>query len=110
MATSLPVELYEILEDRLGREKAHDIVKALENAADRLSLEKKLEIRDELSKELVGKSDLATVEARLQGEIKLLRSDLQASIKIYFIITIAAIVLTNPRALDLVARLLGIAK
>ena len=52
MATALPVELYEILEDRLGREQAHDIVKALENAADRISLQKKLELRDELSKEL----------------------------------------------------------
>ena len=33
MATSLPVEIYEILEDKLGREQAHDIVKAMEYAA-----------------------------------------------------------------------------
>lgn len=110
MATSLPVELYEILEDRLGREQAHDIVKALESAADRISLQKKLELRDELSKELASKADLLAVKAELQGEIRLLRSDLQSSSKIYFIVTIAVIVLTNPRALDLVARLLGIVK
>ena len=110
MATSLPVELYEILEDQLGRDKAHDIVKAFENAADSISPQKKLELRDELSKELASKADLLAVKVELQGEIKLLRSDLQSSIKTYFIVTIAVIVLTNPRALDLVARLLGIVK
>ena len=106
MATSLPVELYEILEDRLGREQAHDIVKALESAADRISLQKKLELRDELSKELASKSDLLAVKAELQGDIKSLRWEF----KLYFVITLAVIVLTNSRALDLVARLLGVVK
>ena len=117
MATALPVELYEILEDRLGREQAHDIVKALENAADRISLQKKLELRDELSKELAGKADLLAVKADLQGTINTLKSDLQGEIKalrwefkLYFAVITAVILLTNPRALDLLTRLLGVVK
>ena len=110
MATALPVEIFEILEDKLGREQAHEIVKAMEYAAGDIARQKKAELREDLTKELAGKADLLAVKAELQGEIKLLRSDLQSSIKIYFIITIAVIVLTNPRALDLVSRLLGIVK
>ena len=58
MATALPVEIYEILEDKLGREQAHEIVKAMEYAAGDIARQKKAELREDLTKELASKADL----------------------------------------------------
>ncbi len=106
MATALPVEIFEILEDKLGREQAHEIVKAMEYAAGDIARQKKAEIREDLTKELASKADLMIVKSELQGEIKALRWEF----KLYFAITIAVILITNPRALDLLARFIGVVK
>lgn len=99
MSTAIPIEVYEILEDKLGRENAHVITTAMENAAASIALQKKVEIRDELSKELASKSDLLAVKIELKSDMRM-----------YFIILVAVIVITNPRALDLIAKLLGVVR
>jgi hypothetical protein len=48
-----------------------------------------------LVKELASKADLAATEAR---------------IKVYFVITIAIILLTNSKAMDVIGKLLGLIK
>lgn len=67
MATSLPVDIYEILEDKLGRKQAHEIVKAMEYAAGDIARQKKAEQREDLTKKLASKADLLAVKAELQG-------------------------------------------
>ena len=106
MPSALPVEIYEILEDKLGREQAHELVKDMEYAAGDIARQKKAEIRDDLTKELASKADLMVVKSELQGEIKALRWEF----KLYFAITIALILITNPQAVDLIARIIGIVK
>ena len=46
------------------------------------------------------------VKSELQGDIKALRWEF----KLYFAVTIAVILITNPRALDMLARIVGIVK
>ncbi len=106
MTTALPVEIYEILEDKLGREQAHELVKAMEYAAGDIARQKKAELREDLIKELASKADLMVVKSELQGDIKALRWEF----KLYFAVTIAVILITNPRALDMLARIVGIVK
>jgi len=74
-------------------------VKAIDSAVNDMAVQKKLEVRDELVKELASKSDLAATEARLDGKMKL-----------YFVITIAIILLTNSKAMDIIGKLFGLIK
>jgi len=92
-------EVYKILEKKLGEAEATEIVKAIDAAATDIAIQKKLEVRDELVKELTSKADLAATEARLDGKMKL-----------YFVITIAVILLTNSKAMDVIGKLLGLIK
>jgi hypothetical protein len=94
MAT-VTFEVYKILEKKLGEAEATVIVKAIDAAVNDMAVQKKLEVRDELVKELASKADLAATEARL---------------KLYFVITIAIILLTNSKAMDVIGKLLGIIK
>jgi hypothetical protein len=75
MALSRAFDFYPRVEERFGKDLAGDIAKlldestqALEREAQALAVQKKLEIRDELSKELASKRDVELAEARLQGE------------------------------------------
>jgi hypothetical protein len=59
-----------------------------------------------LVKELASKADLAATEARLEQKI----DRIDNKMKLYFVITIAIILLTNSRAMDVIAKLLGLIK
>jgi uncharacterized membrane protein YdfJ with MMPL/SSD domain len=98
MAT-VTFEVYKILEKKLGEAEATEIVKAIDAAAADIAVQKKLEVRDELVKELASKADLSATEARLDGRMKL-----------YFVITIAVILLTNSKAMDVISKLIGLVK
>jgi hypothetical protein len=56
--------------------------------------------------ELASKADLLAVKAELREEI----SKIDGKMKLYFVITIAIILLTNSKAMDIVAKLLGLVK
>lgn len=99
MPTTIPIKIYEILEDRLGRDEAKEIVREIEAAVDAIAREKKVEVKDELGKELL-------TRAEFHAEMRALESKL----KLYFLILLFAMFILNPKAIDLIAKLLGIVK
>jgi len=105
MAT-VTFEVYKMLEKKLGEAEATDIVKAIDAAASDIAIQKKLEVRDELVKELASKADIAATEARLEQKIERIDNRL----KLYFVITIAIILLTNSKAMDLIGKLFGLVR
>jgi hypothetical protein len=83
---SIPVSLYERLERKFGRDEALEIAKMIEDFFDEMdrkageiALQKKLELKDELTKELATKADLITARAELEGEIKNVRTELEGN-------------------------------
>ena len=99
MSTSIPVSLYEKLAEKFGKETALEIVEVLEDTKEYLedkvleeTKKRKLELRDELRKELATKEDILlvrqeietvrqeieTVRQELKGEINTLRQEMEA--------------------------------
>jgi hypothetical protein len=85
---SIPVSLYERLERKFGRDEALEIAKMIEDFFDEMdrkageiALQKKLELKDELTKELATKADLITARAELEGKIEKVRAELEGEIK-----------------------------
>jgi len=153
MLQPINIELYQFLEERLGKEEARKVAEviergfeAIENKAEEVALQKKLEIKDELTKELATKADIARLEGEIQtfkadfegkisslktdlegkiynlktdleGKISALKTDLEGRIsvlrmefRVYFVILIAVIILSSPRAVDLIGKILGVVK
>ncbi len=80
----LPYEVYKVIEEEVGKEKAEKIGKAIEeslSAIEKKALEQKpilkAEIKEELTKELATKADIAEVRA----EIEKVRADLSAEVE-----------------------------
>ncbi len=80
----LPYEVYKVIEEEVGKEKAEKIGKAIEealNAIEKKALEQKpilkAEIKEELTKELATKADIAEVRA----EIEKVRADIGAEVE-----------------------------
>ncbi|MBF0567404.1 MAG: hypothetical protein HQK95_00915 [Nitrospirae bacterium] len=83
MPTTLPIEMYDMLEKRVGKEEARDFGKlltasfdAIEKKAETVVIQKKAEIKEELTKELVTKEDLAKLEGRLNEKVAAVKEDL----------------------------------
>jgi hypothetical protein len=133
LAMSIPVSLYEKLEQKFGREEALEIAKMIEDFFDEMdrkageiALQKKLELKDELTRELATKADLITARAELEGEIKNVRTELEGKIekvrielgaridrldlKLNLLILLVVIVLTvmNPVVAELLKKWFGI--
>ncbi len=111
MSATLPIRVYEALEKRLGKEEAKEVVEAIETSIDAISLQRKLEVKDELTKELATKADIARLEGEIQTvrqEIQTVRVDVIGKLKLYFLILAFIIILFNPGAVNLIAKLLGI--
>jgi hypothetical protein len=71
----------------------------------------------ESKKELATKADIAALKSELKSDIFSLKSDillietrLDAKIRLYFIILAFLVLLTNPKAIDLLSKLIGIVK
>jgi len=127
MPYTLPIEIYKLLEEDLPKEKAFQVAKAIETSvrtveqrAEALAREKKIEVRDELSKELSSKADVASVRAEiaaLRAEMAALESrmetrfaQLDRKFTIYFVVLAALIILLNRDALELIFRVISLAK
>lgn len=74
--TILPYEVYKTIEEVVGKEKAEEVGKAIEEALsliERKAYEQKFilkaELKEELTKELATKADLAELRAELKGDI-----------------------------------------
>ena len=131
MQAILPIEIFKILEDKIGREEAEKVSSAIElsletieNKAKETALQKKLELKDELAKELATKADVLQAKTELRAEIKEVRAEIQLvetrlnakidknnlEMKLYFVILLSAIFITNANALELISKIIGLAK
>ncbi|MBI3599596.1 MAG: hypothetical protein HY097_03010 [Nitrospinae bacterium] len=89
MAISIPIDVYDLLEDKLGKEEARKVASAIEvsletieKRAETVALQKKLELKDELTKELATKADLLVLREEFFGEIKSLKAELEKKIEV----------------------------
>jgi len=138
MARAIDLELLQLLEDKLGKDTARKVAQAIEiglevieKRAEELALQKKLELRDELTKELASKADLLALkaemqamEAKLEAKIEKVRSELKEEIfklehklniidrkfTILFIILFFTLILVNQNAIEFLLRVLGLIK
>jgi ABC-type phosphate transport system auxiliary subunit len=124
MAQTLNIELLQLLEDKLGKEEGRKVAEAIEiglglieKKAEAVALQKKLELKDELTKELTSKADLLAVEARLEGKIEVVRQEMQTikteldrKFTIMFIILFFTLIFLNQNALEFIFRVLGVIK
>jgi hypothetical protein len=131
MPKAIDLELLQLLEDKLGKEEARKVAQAielglevLEKRAEELAIQKKLELKDELTKELASKADIQVLKAEIQTirtEIEKVRSELEAKIEkeilrldrkftILFIILFFTLILVNQNALEFLLKVLGVIK
>ncbi|BCB96084.1 hypothetical protein JZK55_10060 [Dissulfurispira thermophila] len=111
--TTIPIELYKILEDRVGKETAAEVVKLYEQTAESIRASVKISVKEELKDELVTKTEFAgemkairleieALETRLEGRIK----ELHIKLNFLIILMIIAITLMNPVAAEIIKGLL----
>jgi len=129
MITTLPIEILYLLEEKIGKEEAKKVSSAIiasldviETKANDTALQKKLELKDELTKELATKADIARLTEKLEekatkADLVLVETKLEAKIdnlelkmKLYFVILLCAIFLSNPTATNLITKIIGITK
>ncbi|GBC88153.1 hypothetical protein HRbin13_00271 [bacterium HR13] len=80
MARVFPVELIFKLEEKLGKEEAKEFMSAVEQALEELSILRKLELKDELTKELATKADIKEVRAEV-AEVRAEVAEVRAEIR-----------------------------
>jgi uncharacterized membrane protein len=116
MMATVPLKLYELFEEKLGKEKAKEAIalveEALETIEEKAKEQKtviKAELKDELRKELATKEDIAvvrqeieTVRQELKGEIKVLR------VLIY--VVLATVILMNRGTIEYLVNLIRMLK
>jgi hypothetical protein len=111
--TTIPIELYKILEDKLGREQATEVVNLYEQTTEAIHASVKTSVKEELKNELVTKEEFKAGAAELRAEMAELRTELMAEIKIIknemkflIILMIIAITLMNPVAAEIIKSIL----
>ena len=86
---NLPLEIYDTLERKLGREDAMAIAKSIEKSLGHIeqrsydvAAQRKLEVREELRvemrDELATKADMASLRGEMQSEMATLRGEMQS--------------------------------
>ncbi|MDX2196714.1 MAG: hypothetical protein NW207_09875 [Cytophagales bacterium] len=84
-----------------------------EKKVEQIATQKKLEIKDEMSKELATKGDIAVLESKIMLEIERLESKINTSkseSRLYFIILLCTIIILNRDSLTFIAQILGVVK
>jgi hypothetical protein len=116
--------IYDKLVEKFGKETAIEIAELIEDTQDYLeekvveeTKKRKIELRDELRKELATKEDILlvrqeieTVRQELNGKIESLKQELKGEIKVlkmWIFFLGALMVVLNQNSLELIARLLG---
>jgi len=131
MPRAIDLELLQLLEDKLGKETARKVAQAIElgleimeKRAEELAIQKKLELKDELTKELASKADIQVLKAEIQAvraEVQAMEARLEAKIEkeilrldrkftILFIILFFTLILVNQNALEFLLKVLGVIK
>lgn len=121
---NLAMEIFEAIEGEVGHDRALKVAKAVDTVIVRIeekavehSFARKAEIKDELKKELrdelATKADLADVRAELKTDIANVRVEivgLRSKMNLHLMVVVFAIIITNPQALQLLGRMLGLLK
>ncbi len=131
MARAIDLELLQLLEDKLGKDTARKVAQAIEiglevmeKRAEELAIQKKLELRDELTKELASKADILVLKTEIQAvraEMQAMEARLEAKIEreilkldrkftIWFIVLFFTLILVNQNALEFLLKVLGLIK
>ena len=121
---NLPLEIYDILERKLGRDNAMPVAKAIEVAFSSieqrsydLAAQRKLEVKEELKVEL--RDELATKAdiAELRGEMKVELAKIDTRFEkmdkkftVLFMVTIFTVIITNRDSITLLGKILGLVK
>jgi hypothetical protein len=89
MPQTLPIEIHHLLEDKIGREGADQIASAIvvgfetiEQKARDVALQKKLELLDELRREMASKADIQALQIKMEGMIQSLRTEMQGETRV----------------------------
>ncbi len=119
----LPYEVYKLIEEEVGKEKAEKIGKVIEEALtviERKTYEQKpilkAKLKDELTKELATKADIAEVKAeieRVSAEVKVLEAKFGAEFKlvrIWLLILTLLVAVFNRDALGLILEIVKLLK
>ena len=119
MAT-IPLELYELFEEKLGKEKAKEAIElvreALETVEKKAKEQKtvvKAELKDELRKELVTKEEFFGETGKLRQEIETVRQELKGEIKVLRVliyVTLATVILMNKGTMEYLVNLIRMLK
>jgi len=87
MGNVIKVETLQFFEDRLGKEEGRKVAEVLERAyeemekkAESLAIQKKLELKDELTKELATKEDIVRLEGLIQSEVARLEGMIKSEV------------------------------
>ena len=142
MGINIPTAIYDKLVEKFGKKTAVEIAELIEDTQDYLeekvveeTKKRKIELRDELRKELATKEDILlvrqemetirqelngkietvrqeieTVRQELKGEIEALRQEVKGEIKVlkmWIFFLGALMVVLNQNSLEFIARLLG---
>jgi len=110
MAPSFPLEIYQRLEEKLGRDEAREITQALEiyikETIKEGRAEFKAELKEELKQELATKYDIELV----RKDIELLRVEFKKDLRFWLIILILLLIFLNQNALEFIAKFFGLIK
>jgi hypothetical protein len=128
---NLPLEIYDLLERRLGRDDAMAVAKSIEASLTHIEersremavqrkIEAKEELRIDLRSELATKEDLLAVKedllavredlAKLEGSLREDLVKLDKKFSMYFLTIIFTVIFLNQNALEFLARILGLIK
>jgi hypothetical protein len=119
MAQTISVEIYQLLEEKLGKEEARKVASAIElglevieKKAETSAFQKKLEIKDELSKELITKAEFYSEIKRLEDKMTTKEDmfHLDRKFTIMFIVLFFTIIFLNQNALEFLAKIFGLLK
>lgn len=117
---NIPYDLYEILERKLGKEEAKEVAKLIEKSLEKIEEKAKeekeivkIQIKEELKEKLATKEDillvkkdLEIVKRELMGRIEVM----EWKMKLWFLIVIALILLTNKDIFEWLMKFLNFVK
>jgi hypothetical protein len=121
---NFPLEIYDVLERKYGRDDAMATAKVIETAISHLdersremAAQRKLEIKDELKvelrDELATKADIATLKGETKADIAKMEfalAKMDKKFTVLWLITIFTVIFLNQNALEFLVRLMGLIK
>lgn len=99
------IELYTLLKDKLGDKETKALIEAIDESTEQAT--KEAATQADIA---ALKSDIAALKSELKSDMLLIEARLDARIRLYFIVLAFLYLLTNPKAIDLLSKLLGLVK